>query len=239
MKTKHIIFGTLTLGLLLGAQSGAVASLVNYSASYVDNVTIPDNNLSGISESVTLNTGIQSITSVQVSLDIAGGYNGDYYAYLTDGTGFAVLLNRVGVNGSSAYGYGDSGFNVTFSDTAAYGNIHNYQSVVNPGGGALTGTWQPDGRNISPLTSDATLAATPSTAMLSSFDGQDADTTWTLFIADTSPGGVGELEGWSLQVAGNGATVPECTNKYVLPLLMSLCFWSTIRRGKKPVRRGL
>jgi subtilisin-like proprotein convertase family protein len=46
---------------------------------------------------------------------------------------------------------------------------------------------------------------------LSSFDGSDPNGDWTLFIADTSPVGIGTLESWSLDITGTGtgATVPD------------------------------
>ena len=51
--------------------------------------------------------------------------------------------------------------------------------------------------------------------MLNVFDGGTADGGWTLFIADTSEGGIGSLDSWSLQVTGNpptGLTVPDNGN---------------------------
>jgi len=84
---------------------------------------------------------------------------------------------------------------VTLSDSAAV-NIHS----ASAGGGVLTGTYQPDGRNISPLSDPGVLSATAPTALLSSFDGMDANGAWTLFVADVSPGGTGTLESWSLTV---------------------------------------
>jgi len=64
-------------------------------------------------------------------------------------------------------------------------------------------------RNVSPAT---VTESTPRTAMLNVFDGGIADGGWTLFIADTSEGGIGSLDSWSLQVTGNpstGPTVPD------------------------------
>jgi len=163
-------------------------------------------------------------------------FDGDFYAFLTHNGKMAVLLNRVGVTGSNPYGYADSGLNVTFSDKAVNGNIHYYQSVVNPNGGVLTGTWQPDGRNVSPISSGSAIAATLPTADLSSFVGQAADTSWTLFIADTSQYGEGKLVGWNLEITGNGVSVPDATNTLVLlMLLLALLFLIKHSGQKQPV----
>jgi len=162
---------------------------------------IPDyanNGLSGLAENITFNhTGIQSVTDVQLTLDITGGFNGDYFAYLEHNNSMVVLLNRVGLNGQRPYGYDNGGFSqVTLSDTAANG-IQTYQNEVNPGTGPLTGTWQPD-------------------QPLSGLNGGSADGAWTLFIADESQGGIGILTSWSLTVDGTATNVPEATGTMVL-----------------------
>ena len=64
-------------------------------------------------------------------------------------------------------GYGDSGFNITLSDSAPNGDIHNYRAVFTPEAGSpLTGVWQPDGRHADP---SMVLDSTARTATLSSF----------------------------------------------------------------------
>ena len=47
----------------------------------IPGVTIPDNDLNGVANTVNLSTSINFITDVSVTLDIMGGYNGDFYAY--------------------------------------------------------------------------------------------------------------------------------------------------------------
>jgi MYXO-CTERM domain-containing protein len=147
---------------------------------------------------------------VTVGLNISGGYNGDLYAYLAGPNGgFAVLLNRAGVsNSASAFGYGDSGFNVTFSDAAA-NSIQYYQNYVNPAGGIVAGTWQPEGVNISPQSPPASFLTSGQTAMLGSLDGQDANGTWTLFVSDMSAGGQGTVVGWSLDITTTATPEPQ------------------------------
>ena len=176
-------------------------------------VSIPDNDPNGIQVSEAISGVSGSIASISVSLDLLGtpnAFNGDYYIELinSSGQGLAVLLNRTGVESGNAYGYGDNGFDVTFSDSAA-DDIHFYQNdgyTLNADG-QLTGTWQPDGENINPLGDPSTFddALSDQTATLSSFDGESPDQIWTLYLADLSGGGMGELAGWSLTIV----TAPE------------------------------
>jgi hypothetical protein len=172
------------------------------------NALIPDGDQLGLVEMIDLSTSITSISDVSLTLNISGGYDGDYYAYLrhTDlsGTGFSVLLNRVGETAANSYGSSDSGFNVTLSD-AASGNIHD----ASAGGAVLTGTYQPDGRNISPLSNPTTLATTIPSTLLSSFNGMDANGQWQLFIADVSSGSIGTLTSWGITVTENATAVPD------------------------------
>ena len=199
------------------------------------NTAIPDNDPNGvqISENVTGLSG--SIADIQLSLDIAGtgdagAFNGDYYAELVNNQGgFAVLLNHVGMSSANPFGYGDDGFSVTFSDSAA-NDIHFYQDYsgsFNPGG-QLIGTWQPDGENISPLSDPSAFdnAQSQQTAMLSSFDGGNPNDTWTLFLADLSEGGTAQVTGWSLDIA----TVPEPSEANFFAVGLIASFWFLRRR---------
>jgi len=207
MKKKFFISATLTTVVMLGFASHAWAVLVDYSFDYTFIHEIGDNDGKGVWNTQTINIpGATLLSSIQVSLNIDGGYNGDYYAYLRHGAGFAVLLNRVGVTTSGSSGYADSGFNVQFSDIAAYVDIHNYQSVFDPKGGNLTGTWQPDGRNLDPsLVTDLTGR----TAMLASFYDKNPNGDWTLFVADDSSLGIGTLSGWGMTMTVDVPAVPE------------------------------
>ena len=93
---------------------------------------------------------------------------------LSHGSGFSVLLNRVGSTAGNPYGYSDSGLSVTLSDSAA-NDIHTYRSVVSLAAGApLTGTWQPDAR----ITDPGSVVNTDSrSAFLSSFNGSNPNGT--------------------------------------------------------------
>jgi hypothetical protein len=192
--------------------------------SATDGGTVP------VSDTRIILSNIGEIRDVNVSFTLTnpnpgGAFNGDFYASLTHSSGFAVLLNRVGVRSGSTpdemAGYGDNGFSVTLDDQAANGDIHTYrmQLPLVPGGLAggshgtpvdpayvlpLTGTWAPDGRNVS---ADSVTIESPRTAMLSSFNGLPASGSWVFTFADLSPGGTAQLSSWSIEVTG--VAVPE------------------------------
>lgn len=191
-------------------ETASAALLFDYSGSPV---AITDNDASGVAFSFSLADPAVSITALTVTLSISGGYNGDLYAYLSHGSGFAVLLNRVGVGsstpGSSAGGYANTGFAVTF-DASAAANVHFYQnnSPSYTGSGQLTGTWQPDGRGIDPE-SAASAFDSSGTANFSTFTGLNPNGSWTLFIADVSAGSISTLNDFTVSVS---AIVPEPVN---------------------------
>src|SRR5208283_4497823 len=98
MKTKTrlvALAGAAALALTFGEP--ASAAMAGLSQSYSLSLTIPDNNSVGVSdtEQFSLPAGTP-ISQLAVTLDIAGGYNGDYFVYLRHGNTLAVLLNRVG-----------------------------------------------------------------------------------------------------------------------------------------------
>jgi subtilisin-like proprotein convertase family protein len=203
MKTKILKIALPAMVACVLATGSALAQTYTVSDNYSIGTAVPDNNPSGLAESETFSApGITAITSLTVSLDISGGVNGDYYAYLAYGSGFSVLLNRVGKDAGDPTGYGDSGLNVTLADGVANGDIHVYELTLNPEGGALTGTWAPDGRTADP---SVVTTSSPQLAPLSSFNGLNPNGNWTLFVADMDPGGVGTLESFALNVTG----VPE------------------------------
>jgi len=205
MNTKQL------LGMMAGSLVWAGAAWAQISAttfSFSVNQWVPDANVNGLSVSTNLNITGGAISQVSLSLDVAGGYNGDLYAFLTGPNGgFAVLLNRVGVtNAGSSFGYGNQGFNIVLSDSAA-NDVHYYQDAayVLNGNGQLTSTWAPDGRDIDPKSAPSLFASAPRSALLSSFIGTDPNGEWTLFVADLSTGSQSQLLSWGLDVI----TVPE------------------------------
>lgn len=207
MKIKHLAT-VLTLAMALAAR----ANIYNYDFSGL-NTVIPDGDEGGVTDSHTLSGTTGTILDVSVTLDISGGYNGDYFGYLVSDAGYAVLLNRVGRDGSNPYGLASSGMNVTFSENAA-SDIH----LATAGfGSTLTGTYKSDGRTTSPY---SVVSGDSRSATLSSFTGGSANGTWTLLLADVSPVGEGSLNGWTLQVA----TTPE-------PVTWALIIFGTVLCG--------
>jgi len=198
--------------------------------SFTNNLSIPDGQPAGVSDVETVTSGIAQIGSVQVVLNIVGNFNGDLFCYLRYDNALAVLLNRPGRTADNPFGYADSGLSITLSDSATNGNLHTYQGVVVPATGSpLTGIWQPDGRTTSPA---SVLDTDPSTAGLSVFDSLNASGTWTLFIADLSPGGTSELASWQLIVSP--VPEPSVLSLEVLGLVaVSAVVWSRKQRRLK------
>jgi subtilisin-like proprotein convertase family protein len=230
---RLVVYGWFAfLPLAVAAQQTTTISFTNL------NISIPDNDPSGVQTSETIAGLTGNIASLELSLNLKGtpdAFDGDYYIALVNGSDdFAILLNRVGVSGDDSYGYGDNGFDVTFSDSAD-NDIHFYQNVSYTlnADGQLTGIWQPDGENISPLSDDPSVfdnAANQQTATLSSFIGQTPDGTWTLYLADVDGGGTGELADWSLTIV----TAPEPPS---IHLIMAALFFAFVVFSKKSVFR--
>src|SRR5205814_5266754 len=128
-------------------------ALADFSANFTSGATVPDGSFIGLNDTRNL-TGVpfNTITDVNVRMNVSGGWNGDLYAYLVHNSGFAVLLNRVGRSSSSSFGYGDSGMNVTLDDQASQTyDFHFYQQEPGFVASQIQGqtAWRPDGRNIS------------------------------------------------------------------------------------------
>jgi subtilisin-like proprotein convertase family protein len=153
---------------------------------------VPDGNTNGWANSTLISGQSGTITpgSLEVTLNLSGGWNGDLYAYLVNSSGgFVVLLDRVGMQDVGGFGYSDAGMNVTFTSGAGT-SIHYY------GGGFVpTGNYLPD----------ATGTTTGNSGSLSSFVNPNG--TWSLFIADLSGGNFTMVENWGL--AMNIVAVPE------------------------------
>ncbi len=222
-----------TLCLASVGASAAILETYSFTGSPLPQVA-GDGTAVPVTDSRAISSAIASITDVNVTLTIEGvggapAFNGDFFVSLThEETGaYAVLLNRVGrrtpssgVDFSAPFGYADNGVSITLDDQASNGDVHVYRltlfgSHATPVDASfeqpLTGLWAPDGRN--PSSGGNVLVQTPRTALLDSFNGQEASGTWTLSIADLNGGGAGALKSWGLELNGNpgtgGPSIPE------------------------------
>ena len=187
MKISIILLG---LWMSLAAVRGQSSFTNSYSISpYID---IPQGNLVGVSEQFVVSGMSGVLGGLTLSLNIAGGFNGNLYSYLVGPQGqMAILLNSVGVTSGNPFGASDAGFNIVL-DMLATNNVHDYASSaysLNPDG-QVTGTWAADGRNIDPLSDPAAFDSAATTSGLNIFQGMEANGTWTLFLAEAGSGGV-------------------------------------------------
>ena len=206
--------------LVLISSAGMSGAATILSPLKTDGRYIPDNDSNGIASVLTVSAGGQFIGSLEVGLDITGGWNGDYYAYLQHGSGtqsvIVVLLNRPGVSAADPGGAWSSGMSLTFADIEPL-DIHtaipmNYGDVV-------AGRYQPDGRTEDPLNVSDT---SPRTTFLADFNGAPADGDWTLFIADQGGGEVGQLTSWSLNMTVTAVPEPSAAAMVLLAVGASL-----------------
>jgi subtilisin-like proprotein convertase family protein len=218
--------------LLAAAATTPAQILLDYSWTTFDNVpslTVPDANATGVFDLRSIAAGALKILKIEVTFEAAGNYNGDLYLTLQHDSAFGVLLNRPGRSADNSFGYPNAGFNVTFADGAANGDIHTYQEKITlADGAALTGIWEPDARTADP---GLTLTTSPRSAYLNSFQGQNVTGDWTLFAADLSGGGQTQILSWGLQITA----VPEPRATCYLTTLALLLF-AALRKLQKPYR---
>jgi subtilisin-like proprotein convertase family protein len=196
---------TAALALGLAASAQPITTTTNFTIGAM----IPDGDPSGLASVQTISSSITSMTGLKVTVKLSGPWNGDLYCFLTHGAGHAVLLNRVGRPFDSNLGYNDDGFDVTFDDAATNSDIHVYRFQLSanqetPVAGPLTGVWAPDGRVASPV---SVLDTDARSAFLSSFNGEDPNGEWILFVADMEAGDIHTLDSWGLEITGNAAPV--------------------------------
>ncbi len=196
--------------VLGAAMALAVGSSIATAQTEVTNIfggldkVIPDSQLTAISDMENLTfsgAGMASLANPPVTLIIANGYNGDYYAYLVSHNGFVVTPNRVGRAAANVFGYGDAGRDASFN--ASGDDIHPYESLsAGFNRDQLTGTSAPDGLNVNPqFAADVDLQTT----LLGSFSGANPNGPWTLFLSDLDFGQQGSPVSWGVIIT----SVPE------------------------------
>jgi len=185
--SKFLLLGTASIIGALAANATLYST--SWNSGFANGGMVPDNHLSGWSDTRTVNTmSVGILNAVAVDLNISGGWNGDLYAYLVHDSGFCVLLDQIG---SGPYGDSHSGMTVTLVDNGTMfgltqGNIGGYAGAGNP-----AGQWNPDNTSGS----------------LASFLSTSPNGTWSLFVADMSGGGVSTVQSWGLQM--DIVAVPE------------------------------
>ena len=210
-KTNIQIQAVLLAGVVLLRVASANAQEVTLLRSVAVNQEIPDR---GQYVSMSLldlaNVGMASITDVNVNLSLSSLNEsspmrlGQIYSSLTYGVAsederVAVLLNRVGVTDSNAFGSRLSSLNVTLDDSAAT-NIFN--AVTG------TGTYQADGRSgVNPYAGGVAYSSGSINAGLSALNGSLLESRqFSLLVADTQQGGgQARLDSWGVQVKGTAA----------------------------------
>lgn len=216
MKRLFIIFAA---AALLAGQAFAAFFTNTYTGSFANSGYVPDNNLSGWSDTHTLSGfsgGIALVENVTVTLNISGGWNGDLYGYLVhvddnSNTGFVVLLNRVGTGTYPTYGYGEAGFNnVTLSDVSGT-SIQNYGGSGSAASALASGTYGSAGGTLN-----------------TTYDGLTVNGSWTLFLSDMSTGDISQVTGWTLTIEA----VPEPTTWAMIVFGAVLGGWHFTRRNK-------
>jgi len=230
------------IGVLAGVSMLAVSASAQLTLSYTVPTTIPsapgvDNQVipyytEGIAtdSQVVSGHGTATIQDLQVNLTItSGGYamNGNFGAFITHTVGTtsttAYLLSRPGKDSTHNFGYFDNaGMSITLSDKAST-DVHLYQTVTIPDTIPLTGTYQPDGRSFDART---VTTANARDAMLSVFNGQTIDGTWTVTIADyNSKANDAKFTQWGLTFTN----VPE-PSQYAMLAGLGLIGFAAYRR---------
>lgn len=190
MKTIKSLMSLAAMGFVVVTSQSTRAALlfttsdsINYSAN-ASGLTqvISDNNPSGLAYALNFGTSGLTITGVSVSFATSGGYNGDIYAYLSNGSTLVQLVNQI--TGAP----GTSGFNVTL----AGGTANPIQTATGTAGQVLSGVTFTAAQN------------------LSAFNGIDPNGSWTLFFADLSAGDTSTLNSFS--VSFETSAVPEPAN---------------------------
>ena len=231
MKPVRSLLGKSVAAMALGASLAGHASIYSFAPTGGGSYTvgagdlgqvIPDNNPSGVAYTLNFGAAGLTITDIRISLNISGGWNGDLYAYLSHGSDYTVLLNRVGAATSDADGYSTSGFDILLAPVTTHAGIADIHTVPNPS--SLPMAYAADGRVA------YTDTSRPQT--LDRFLDGDPDGSWTLFLADLAAGNASTLNRWEVDVT----VIPE-PGTMAMGCFAGVFLVATLVRGWR-VRRG-
>jgi subtilisin-like proprotein convertase family protein len=157
------------------------------------NLAIPDNNPSGVSNTLNVPTG-GAISDLNVALDITHTWVGDLILTLQHvDTGTTVtILNRVGATSGTA-GCSGNDIDNTADDEAALSFENNCTFGANPTQAYIAGQSYQGGDPAS-------------STLLAAFDGESLAGAWTLTVSDNAGLDTGTLNEWCLLSAGSGET---------------------------------
>jgi hypothetical protein len=162
----------------------------------------------------------QLISGISIGLNLAGGYNGDYYAWLQSPDGTTItLLDQPGSDmfGSPAAGFGNGAAN---SFVLSSSGIVNIQGVEGTYGSAVTGTYAAAG-NLGAF-------ASPSSP------SQNGNGMWTLYFDNLgSGGGDGFLKSWTINETILSAPEPPYV---VASIVLLAAFVGVARSDRRPPR---
>jgi uncharacterized repeat protein (TIGR01451 family) len=158
-----------------------------YSFANTNYITIPDIGIASNYPAVINVSGITgTVGKVTATLfGLSHTFPHDISALLVGPTGAKTLVLSHAAGGSTA-----DNVTVTFDDTAP--------TPLSPGGSIVSGVWQPSAYPPSPVFSNPAPAG-PYTAALSTFNAQNPNGLWSLYILDDSSGDSGFVAGgWGL-----------------------------------------
>ena len=183
--SKKVSFLVAACGL---AVSTAAFGQTTYSASSVP-VAIPDSPT--VVNTITVGGGTNSITSLTLTLNLTHTWDSDLDIVLVAPSGDYINLSTD--NGGS----GDN-YTATIFSNAGAGVIGSTGFNTAP----FTGTFRPEGLLNGWAGVPLVPGAGTNRADFASFNGQNANGTWTLLIDDDTGGDTGNLLGWSITVGG-------------------------------------
>jgi len=220
----------LILALVFAAATGGQAQLVlDWSSGFAQDGQVPSDG-QGWYDVRTLEGVPGTVVRLEVRVhlfeELEEGNNGDLYAYLSHRGTLVVLLNRVGRSSENENGYLDAGFDVTLSDLAVT-DIHFYGGNH---GSLVTGTYQPDGRDIDPTTAASLFDTAPRQnggSPLGLFQSMDPNGDWVFFVSDHGAVGRSTVQSWGITI-----TVPE-PSQFTLAAAFICCVAALARIARR------